>query len=157
MTLLVYNTVLELTAPPGVAVVCVCECVCARPRVCVCVFMHHLKPAVYHSYLPCVTSKSSHARFRLFMTQSQEGHMCLCWALCHKTWTYITKNTAHLHTVSVFFFQGYHVSTFSQRDLDLRGLQRNLSGPGQGRPSCVPCVLHTSNNSDNRALKTVLP
>ncbi|TNN79944.1 hypothetical protein EYF80_009761 [Liparis tanakae] len=32
--------------------------------------------------------------------------------------------------------RGYNVCTFSQRDLDLRVLQRNLFGPGQKRPSC---------------------
>lgn len=62
---------------------------------CVCVSFHaslgvpQLKPAVYHSSLPCVTSKSQLAQFRLFMTQSQEGHTCLCWPLWNKTWTYI--------------------------------------------------------------------
>lgn len=76
-----------------------------------------LKPAVYHSSLPCVTSKLHHAWFGLFMTQSQEGHVCLRWALCNKTWTRIEKkkNTAHLPILSLFFFQGYHVRKFLSR------------------------------------------
>lgn len=49
------------------------------------------------------------------MTQSQEGHVCLRWALCNKTWTHIKKNTAHLPILSLFFFQGYHVRKFLSR------------------------------------------
>lgn len=74
-----------------------------------------LKPAVYHSSLPCVTSKLHHAWFGLFMTQSQEGHACLRWALCNKTWTHVKKNTPHLPILLLFFFQGYHVRKFLSR------------------------------------------
>lgn len=104
-----------------------------------------LKPAVYHSSLPCVTSKLHHAWFGLFMTQSQEGHVCLRWALCNRTWTRIKKiYCSPSHTIAVLLSR-ISCQKVSQQVLGPTGLWGNLSGPGKQRYSLsVPCVLHST-------------
>lgn len=91
---------------------CVCECVRDVWRnvfMCVCVSLGvpQPKPAVYHRNIPRAISKFLHARFRLLMTESQEGHMVLCCALCNRTWTFP-------------LFQ----CLSTQQDVDLSGRQR---------------------------------
>lgn len=125
-------------------------CVCKRTRtpVSLCVCFHaslgvsQLKPAVYHSSLPCVTSKLHHAWLGLFMTQSQEGHMCLCWGLCYKIWTRI-KNDHSPHHHYVLFSKDIMSESFSVGVLGPKGQWEYLSGY-QRQMSVQACVLHAS-------------
>lgn len=87
----------------------VCVCVCGQIKhVHLCVnsmfwFLcssgaSQLKLTVYHRRLPCVASKSQHARLKLFVKQSQEGHTCgFMLSLVHKK-----PGNTHKYIYSIF-------------------------------------------------------
>lgn len=128
---------------------CVCVCMLAHTCVCVCVFMHlqrvsQVKPAVYHSSLPCVASKLHHAWLWLFMTQSQEGHMCLCWGSCYKIWTHIKNDHSPPYTNTFFFSKGYHVRKFLSGGLGSKKDSVEISVDSRWQMSVQASVLKAS-------------
>lgn len=127
------------------------ESVCVCVLVCACVFMHLLG---YPAEASCISRKSPLCNFKVTACSVQAIHD----TVTGRTHVFMEPGHTAVHIMSYTYSVLLSRISFQQVFLPsyMGGQQRNLSGPGQKKQTCMPCVLHTTWNWNNHALKTAV-